>query len=55
MGATIIKHLEFFHVNKSCKIECCGNKMHEMAGGDKASDKPCEQCAYTDEFCDLDS
>ena len=21
---------EFFHVNKSCKIECCGNKMHQI-------------------------
>ena len=21
---------EFFHVNKSCKIECCGNKTHQI-------------------------
>ena len=27
---TIIRHLEFFHVKKSCKIECCGNKTHQI-------------------------
>ena len=24
------KCLEFFHVNKSCTIGCCGNKMHQI-------------------------
>ena len=26
----LFEHLEFFHANKSCKIECCGNKMHQI-------------------------
>ena len=24
------EQLEFFHVNESCKIECCGKKMHQI-------------------------
>ena len=26
----LFEQLEFFHVNKSGKIECCGNKMHQI-------------------------
>ena len=26
----LFEQLDFFHVNKSCKIECCGNKMHQV-------------------------
>ena len=26
----LFEQLEFFYVNKSCKIECCGNKMHQI-------------------------
>ena len=26
----LFEQLEFFHVNKSCKIECCGNKTHQI-------------------------
>ena len=26
----LFKHLEFFHVEKSCKSECCGNKAHQI-------------------------
>ena len=26
----LFERLEFFYVNKSCKIECCGNKMHQV-------------------------
>ena len=26
----LFKRLGFFHVNKSCKIECCGNKTHQI-------------------------
>ena len=26
----LFEQLESFHVNKSCKIECCGNKMHQI-------------------------
>ena len=26
----ILERLDFFHVNKSCKIECCGNKTHQI-------------------------
>ena len=26
----LFERLEFFHVNKSCKIECCGNKTHQI-------------------------
>ena len=26
----LLEHLELFHVNKSCKIECCVNKMHQI-------------------------
>ena len=26
----LFEHLEFFQVNKSCKIECCGNKPHQI-------------------------
>ena len=26
----LFEHLEFFHVNKSCKIECCGNNTHQI-------------------------
>ena len=26
----LFEQLVFFHVNKSCKIECCGNKMHQI-------------------------
>ena len=26
----LFKCLEFFHVNKSCKIELCGDKMHQI-------------------------
>ena len=26
----LLEHLDFFHVNKSCKIECCDNKMCQI-------------------------
>ena len=26
----LFERLEFFHVNKSCKIECCDNKTHQI-------------------------
>ena len=26
----LFEHLEFFHVNKSCKIEHCSNKVHQI-------------------------
>ena len=26
----LFERREFFHVNKSCKIECCGKKMHQI-------------------------
>ena len=26
----LLERLEFFHVNKSCKIDCCGNKTHQI-------------------------
>ena len=26
----LFEQQEFFHVYKSCKIECCGNKMHQI-------------------------
>ena len=26
----LFERVEFSHVNKSCKIECCGNKMHQI-------------------------
>ena len=26
----LFERLEFFHVNKSCKIKCCGNKTHKI-------------------------
>ena len=26
----LFEQLEFFHVNKSCKTECCSNKMHQI-------------------------
>ena len=26
----LFERLEFFHWNKSCKIECCGNKTHQI-------------------------
>ena len=26
----LFKHLEYFHVNKSCKIVCCDNKTHQI-------------------------
>ena len=26
----LFERLEFSHVNKSCKIECCGNKMRQI-------------------------
>ena len=25
----LFERIEFFHVNKPCKIECCGNKTHQ--------------------------
>ena len=26
----LLEHIDLFHVNKSCKIECCGNKTHRI-------------------------
>ena len=26
----LFERLDSFHVNKSCKIECCGNKTHQI-------------------------
>ena len=26
----LFERIEFFHVNMSCKIECCGNKTHQI-------------------------
>ena len=26
----LFERAEFFHVNKSCKIECCGNETHQI-------------------------
>ena len=25
----LLEHVDLFHVNKSCNIECCGNKTHQ--------------------------
>ena len=26
----LLEHVDLFHVNKSCKIEFCGNKTHQI-------------------------